>query len=107
VLRKGNVADKQAILYEVVAEDTSEEGTSARRRGTEKRNEPQRGEEREDKREKLGNLQVVYGGGKKGRTPKAAEELEVSYLGKQGNVTNGFTESSSKRRGDNSQETED
>ncbi|NJR76628.1 MAG: ATP-dependent helicase, partial [Scytonema sp. CRU_2_7] len=33
VLRKGNIANKQAILYEVVAEDTSEERTSARRRG--------------------------------------------------------------------------
>ena len=27
VLRKGNIENKQAILYEVVAEDTSEEGT--------------------------------------------------------------------------------
>ncbi len=33
ILRKGNIENKQAILYEVVAEDTSEEGTSARRRG--------------------------------------------------------------------------
>ena len=27
ILRKGNLANKQAILYEVIAEDTSEEGT--------------------------------------------------------------------------------
>jgi superfamily II DNA or RNA helicase len=42
VLRKGKDNKKQAILYEVVAEDTSEEGTSARRRGVEKKNEPPR-----------------------------------------------------------------
>jgi superfamily II DNA or RNA helicase len=42
VLRKGKDKDKFAVLYEVVAEDTSEEGTSVRRRGLEKRNEPQR-----------------------------------------------------------------
>ena len=34
VLRKGTTADKVAILYEVVAENTAEEGTSQRRRGT-------------------------------------------------------------------------
>jgi superfamily II DNA or RNA helicase len=33
VLRKGTQKNKQAILYEVVAEDTSEERTSERRRG--------------------------------------------------------------------------
>lgn len=33
VLRKGKQAGKRAILYEVVTEDTSEERTSARRRG--------------------------------------------------------------------------
>ena len=37
VLRKGKDKNKFALLYEVIAEDTSEEGTSARRR-----NEPQR-----------------------------------------------------------------
>lgn len=35
VLRRGLDTDKLALLYEVVAEDTSEEGTSARRRGLE------------------------------------------------------------------------
>ncbi len=34
VLRKGKQADKQAILYEVVTEDTLEERTSERRRGS-------------------------------------------------------------------------
>jgi len=33
VLRKGNSDNKQAILYEVITEDTSEERTSQRRRG--------------------------------------------------------------------------
>ena len=35
VLRKGSVGNKQALLYEVVAEDTAEERTSQRRRGEE------------------------------------------------------------------------
>jgi superfamily II DNA or RNA helicase len=33
VLRKGSTSNKQAILYEVVTENTSEERTSERRRG--------------------------------------------------------------------------
>ncbi|MCT7961086.1 DEAD/DEAH box helicase family protein [Laspinema sp. D1] len=33
ILRKGTQKNKRAILYEVVAEDTAEEGTSQRRRG--------------------------------------------------------------------------
>ena len=73
VLRKGNTQDKRAILYEVVAEDTSEERTSARRRG----NEPQkRGELRED--EPKANLQVIYGSGKE-KSYKAAEQMEINY----------------------------
>ncbi|MFM7888870.1 MAG: helicase-related protein, partial [Pseudanabaena sp.] len=36
VLRRGSEANKQAILYEVVTEDTSEERISARRRGIER-----------------------------------------------------------------------
>ena len=40
VLRKGTSADKLAILYEVVAENTAEEGTSQRRRGVKKRPKP-------------------------------------------------------------------
>jgi superfamily II DNA or RNA helicase len=38
-LRKGTDNNKLALLYEVVAEDTSEEGTSQRRHGSESRNE--------------------------------------------------------------------
>lgn len=42
VLRKGNDANKLALLYEVVAEDTSEEGTSVRRRNSQASYEPQK-----------------------------------------------------------------
>lgn len=59
VLRKGKDKDKFALLYEVVAEDTSEEGTSVRRRGLEKkRNELPRREGREG-REKVRQLEIV------------------------------------------------
>jgi superfamily II DNA or RNA helicase len=77
VLRKGKDNNKQAILYEVVAEDTSEEGTSARRRGVE-RDEPQRRRERRGEEEKKGNLRVVYGSGQE-KSLKAAEQLEINY----------------------------
>lgn len=40
VLRKGKERQKRARLYEVVAADTSEEGTSQRRRGVEKKDKP-------------------------------------------------------------------
>jgi len=94
VLRKGNIQDKQAILYEVIAEDTSEENTSARRRGE----------------EKPGNLQVIYGSGK-GTTAKAAEQIEINYkidqpTNNQGNATNGTTKPSTKRRRNNTKKTE-
>ncbi|MBD2342675.1 DEAD/DEAH box helicase family protein [Anabaena subtropica] len=96
ILRKGNIQNKQAILYEVIAEDTSEENTSARRRG-------------EDRK---GNLQVVYGSGK-GTTTKAAEQIEINYVvdnsqaNNQGNATNGTTKPSLKRRRNNTKKTED
>ncbi|MEL6582082.1 MAG: helicase-related protein, partial [Cyanobacteria bacterium J06621_12] len=41
VLRKGNSSNKQAILYEVVTENTSEERTSERRRGEQSYEQPQ------------------------------------------------------------------
>lgn len=86
VLRKGKDNKKQAILYEVVAEDTSEEGTSARRRGMEKKNVsaacpkdiPPKRQERQEKEEKKGNLRVIYGSGKE-KSFKAAEQLEINY----------------------------
>ncbi|MCC5599200.1 DEAD/DEAH box helicase [Nostoc favosum] len=127
ILRKGNIENKQAILYEVVAEDTSEEGTSARRRG-ERNNEPQRRKEREGKKDKEGKLQVVYGSGKE-RSLKAAEQLEINYSVQNcstersrsrsvpqespkskiqnSDVTDRFTDASPKRGGDHSEETED
>jgi superfamily II DNA or RNA helicase len=85
VLRKGNIENKQAILYEVVAEDTSEEGTSARRRGV-KNNEPPipiraaspTKEERQERKDKKGNLHVIYGSGQQSNH-KAAEQLEINY----------------------------
>jgi superfamily II DNA or RNA helicase len=95
VLRKGNMENKQAILYEVVAEDTSEERTSARRRGMENSNVdaqaasrtakqnpegrvPPRREGRQGKKEKKGHLQVVYGTETE-KSAKAAEQLEINY----------------------------
>jgi len=60
VLRKGKDKEKFALLYEVVAEDTSEEGTSVRRRGGEKkRYEPQRRRERREEQEKVRQLEIV------------------------------------------------
>ncbi|MFN6562343.1 MAG: DEAD/DEAH box helicase [Nostoc sp. ChiSLP01] len=111
VLRKGNIENKQAILYEVVAEDTSEEGTSARRRGESGR----RGDgETRGRGEKKGNLQVVYGSGK-GKSLKAAEQLEINYsiqnpkskIQNSADVTDRVIDASPKRGGDYSEETED
>ncbi|MEH2418095.1 DEAD/DEAH box helicase family protein [Nostoc sp.] len=122
VLRKGNIENKRAILYEVVAEDTSEEGTSARRRGERRdvdataasRRVPQRREGHEGKKEKEGKLQVVYGSGKE-RSLKAAEQLEINYsiqnpkskIQNSADVTDRLTDASPKRGGDHSEETED
>ncbi|MGF1478341.1 MAG: DEAD/DEAH box helicase family protein [Cyanophyceae cyanobacterium] len=40
ILRKGTAANKLAILYEVIAEDTAEERTSQRRRGAQQKSSP-------------------------------------------------------------------
>ncbi len=107
VLRKGNIANKQAILYEVVAEDTSEERTSARRRGMEKSNVdaqaasrstksfpegrvPPKRKGHEEKKEKKGHLQVVYGTGKE-KSAKAAEQLEINYSTKRNEDSSDLT----------------
>lgn len=81
VLRKSQDKNKRAILYEVVAENTSEEGTSQRRRG-EKRNEPPRRRERRGREEEkdkqleiLPSPPTIYGG-KSNVTKKAAESSE-------------------------------
>ncbi len=120
ILRKGNIENKRAILYEVVAEDTSEEGTSARRRGERKDEPPRRGGRGEE--EKKGKLEVVYGSGKE-RSLKAAEQLEINYstgssklvlsevevskIQNSADVTDRLTDAPPKRGGDYSEETED
>lgn len=68
ILRKNKDTKAKAILYEVVAEDTTEENTSARRRGT-KTNEIKK---------EVGNLQVVYSSFKQ-KSYRAAEKLEFNY----------------------------
>lgn len=82
ILRKGKEKDKVAVLYEVVAEDTSEEGTSVRRRGGEKST--LAGEE-----EKVRQLEIV------------------PIYGVSGNVAKRVADASVKWGGDSSEETED
>ncbi|MBW4670080.1 MAG: DEAD/DEAH box helicase family protein [Cyanomargarita calcarea GSE-NOS-MK-12-04C] len=78
ILRKGNQENKLAILYEVVAADTSEEGTSARRRGEERRGD-------------LRVVQPIYGVSQD-RGVRAAEQMEINYS---------VDKSKSKNSGDN------
>ncbi|MEH1947866.1 MAG: DEAD/DEAH box helicase family protein [Nostoc sp.] len=122
ILRKGNIENKQAILYEVVAEDTSEEGTSARRRGERRAGGAGEAGEAGGEKERKGKLQVVYGSGKE-RSLKAAEQLEINYstgssklvlsevevskIQNSADVTDRLTDASPKRGGDHSEETED
>ena len=81
VLRKGSEGHKLALLYEVVAEDTSEEGTSQRRHGSEGRKEPHRHREQrviEKPKLKPEQLEIfpsqpIYGVNQN-QTPKAAEQ---------------------------------
>ena len=96
ILRKGNLENKQAILYEVIAEDTSEEKTSARRRGE--------NNSQEEKPQKA-NLQVIYSSEKKSDL-KAAEQLEINYSTQKKDVTNGTTNTPPKRRGNYPKKTE-
>jgi superfamily II DNA or RNA helicase len=71
ILRRGSDANKQAILYEVIAENTSEERTSERRHG-----------DRQQPKEPLKvmppsrQLGIVYGGEPGYATPKAAERSD-------------------------------
>jgi superfamily II DNA or RNA helicase len=73
VLRKGKDKDKFALMYEVVAEDTSEERTSVRRRGV-KRSEERgaRSEGKVTQLEILPTKQITYGSGD--RTSQRAAE---------------------------------
>ncbi|MDJ1174534.1 DEAD/DEAH box helicase [Roseofilum capinflatum] len=61
VLRKGSQKNKQAILYEVIAENTAEERTSERRRGEPQKSPPS-----------LTPLRLIYGKGDT-QTQRAAE----------------------------------
>jgi superfamily II DNA or RNA helicase len=71
ILRRGSDANKQAILYEVIAENTSEERTSERRHG-----------DRQPPKEPLKvmppsrQLGIAYGGESGYATPKAAERSD-------------------------------
>lgn len=68
VLRRGSEANKQAILYEVVTEDTSEERTSERRRGVE------RSRLQTDKsKDNVVQIGIQYGGDIQKSQPIAAE----------------------------------
>ena len=67
MLRRGTEANKQAILYEVVTEDTSEERTSERRRGIER----SRPESQQDKVIQMG---IHYGKDIPKIKPIAAEQ---------------------------------
>ncbi len=114
VLRKGNIENKQAILYEVIAEDTSEEGTSARRRGvTNYDTPPHKSPEisKDKKKKRKGNLRVIYNNEPE-ETAKAAEQLEINYSthnnnpNQQKDAHNRTTNSSSERGRNYTQETE-
>lgn len=76
VLRRGTTLNKQAILYEVVAQDTTEESTSMRRRGGESNNEPATYKKVEKPKQKPRQLEMpmqpLYEI-KQSPTPKAAE----------------------------------
>lgn len=76
VLRRGTTINKQAILYEVVAQDTSEESTSLRRRGSESNNKTPAYKKVEKPQPKPRQLEIptqpLYEI-KQSSTPKAAE----------------------------------
>jgi superfamily II DNA or RNA helicase len=122
VLRKGKDKEKFALLYEVVAEDTSEEGTSVRRRGGEKK----RGKGDKETRgqgDKVRQLEIlpppqkiIYGSGEQ-TSYRAAESTEDSD-GKYSiqnpkskiqnqDVAKRFADASAEWGGDSSEEVED
>jgi superfamily II DNA or RNA helicase len=90
ILRKGGDENKRAILYEVVTEDTAEEGTSQRRRGEEKNESPRdkgykegRKSKQKEKEKKYRQLEIVpseplYEVGK-ASVYKAAESKSSGY----------------------------
>lgn len=75
VLRKGTLKNKQAILYEVIAENTSEEGTSKRRKGEDSSN--YNSKSKPKPKEKQGQLEVLpFYYNDNISMPKAAETSE-------------------------------
>ena len=122
VLRKGKDNSKLARLYEVVAEDTGEEGTSMRRRGVERRrDEPQRSQPRagvppvEEPVLKTGLPSQATGVGtgvrreRRGEEKEEVRQLEIlpSIYGSEGYVTKRVADSPAKWGGDSSEEVED
>ena len=73
VLRKGTTENKLAVLYEVVAEDTSEERTSERRRGIRGTQQPQQREKPKLKHQQLEIISTPSPYKVHPATPKAAE----------------------------------
>ena len=76
ILRKGNQENKREILYEVIAEDTSEEGTSIRRKGLRGMETPS-GNKPEEKSKK-GELGIVYRDNQEPES-KVAQPVEINY----------------------------
>ncbi len=72
ILRKGREKNKLAVLYEVVAEDTSEERTSERRRGSGERKQPIEKPKLKHRQLEIIPSQSPYEG-QPSATPKAAE----------------------------------
>ncbi|HAX76608.1 MAG TPA: helicase [Cyanobacteria bacterium UBA11372] len=96
ILRKSQDKNKRAILYEVVAEDTSEEGTSQRRRGVEKNEPPRRQGRQEREEKKYRQLEIVpsepiYGVGNKSGY-KAAESKSSGKYNISEDSENNYTE---------------
>jgi superfamily II DNA or RNA helicase len=116
VLRQGKDKDKFALLYEVVAEDTSEEGTSVRRRGGKKRGAGEAGEEKVKQLEIVPpSKKTVYGGSyqtsyraaeSKDSAGKYSIQNPKSKIQNQ-NVAKRAADAPAKWGGDRSEETED
>ncbi|NES80109.1 MAG: DEAD/DEAH box helicase [Moorea sp. SIO2B7] len=77
ILRKGTGDNKLAVLYEVIAEDTTEERTSERRRGAWEGKEARKGKEIEKPKLKHRQLEIIPSPSpyevNPSKTPKAAE----------------------------------
>jgi superfamily II DNA or RNA helicase len=104
VLRQGKDKDKYAILYEVIAEDTSEEGTSVRRRGLEKKKEPTSRTTRQGREEeKQRQLEIIPSPPKPNRKSKNPPKPIYEFPSN----TKRAAESPAKWRGDDEEVPED